>query len=175
MTTINPFLWFDRQAEEAANFYCSVFKDSKITAVTRAAADNPSNKKGEVMTVAFKLNGEPFVALNGGPQFKFNESISFVINCGNLARRRLLLEQAHRGRSAGTVRLAEGQVRALLAGGAHRAGRGARRQRPRAGEAGGGGDAQDVEARPRRDEACREWLKSRAKVCARPFVARRSP
>jgi predicted 3-demethylubiquinone-9 3-methyltransferase (glyoxalase superfamily) len=81
MTTINPFLWFDKQAEEAANFYCSVFKDSKIAAVTRTAADNPSNKKGEVMTVAFKLNGQPFVALNGGPQFKFNESISFVINC----------------------------------------------------------------------------------------------
>jgi predicted 3-demethylubiquinone-9 3-methyltransferase (glyoxalase superfamily) len=81
MTTINPFLWFDKQAEEAANFYCSVFKDSKITAVTRAAADNLSNQKGEVMTVAFELNGQPFVALNGGPQFKFNESISFVINC----------------------------------------------------------------------------------------------
>ena len=81
MTTINPFLWFDKQAEEAANFYCSVFKDSKITAVTRAAADNPSNKKGAVMTVTFELNGQPFVALNGGPQFKFNESISFVINC----------------------------------------------------------------------------------------------
>ena len=81
MTTINPFLWFDKQAEEAANFYCSVFKDSKITAVTRATADNPSNKKGEVMTVAFKLNGQPFVALNGGPQFMFNESISFAINC----------------------------------------------------------------------------------------------
>ena len=81
MTTINPFLWFDKQAEEAANFYCSVFKDSKITAVTRATADNPSNKKGVVMTVAFKLDGQPFVALNGGPQFMFNESISFVINC----------------------------------------------------------------------------------------------
>ena len=81
MTTINPFLWFDKQAEEAANFYCSVFKDSKITAVTRAAADNPSNKQGEVMTVTFQLNGQPLVALNGGPQFKFNESISFVINC----------------------------------------------------------------------------------------------
>ena len=81
MTTINPFLWFDKQAEDAANFYCSVFKDSKITSVTRAAADNPSNKKGEVMTVAFKLNGQPFVALNGGPQFTFNESISFVVNC----------------------------------------------------------------------------------------------
>jgi predicted 3-demethylubiquinone-9 3-methyltransferase (glyoxalase superfamily) len=81
MTTINPFLWFDRQAEEAANFYCTVFKDSEITAVTRAAADNPSNKKDEAMTVAFKLNGQLFVALNGGPQFKFNESISFVINC----------------------------------------------------------------------------------------------
>ena len=81
MTTINPFFWFDKQAEEVANFYCSVFKDSKITAVTRATADNPSNKKGEVMTVAFKLNGQPFVALNGGPRFMFNESISFVINC----------------------------------------------------------------------------------------------
>ncbi len=82
MTSITPFLWFTRQAEEAANFYCSVFKDSKVTQVTRAAADNPSNKKGDVMTVAFKLDGNPFVALNGGDQgFHFNESVSFVINC----------------------------------------------------------------------------------------------
>jgi predicted 3-demethylubiquinone-9 3-methyltransferase (glyoxalase superfamily) len=81
MATINPFLWFDKEAEEAANFYCSVFKNSKLTTITRAAADTPSNKKGDVMTVAFELNGRPFVALNGGPLFKFNESISFVINC----------------------------------------------------------------------------------------------
>ncbi|MFT3839238.1 MAG: VOC family protein [Myxococcaceae bacterium] len=81
-TTITPFLWFTHQAEEAANFYCSVFKNSKVTQVTHAAADNPSNKKGEVMTVAFKLDGNPFVALNGGKQgWDFNESVSFVINC----------------------------------------------------------------------------------------------
>ena len=82
MTSIHPFLWFDRDAEAAANFYCGIFENSKITAVTRSPADNPSTKAGEVLTVAFKLDGNPFVALNGGRQgFDFNESISFVIDC----------------------------------------------------------------------------------------------
>ncbi len=65
---IYPCLWFDNQAQEAAKFYCSVFKDSKIT------DDNQ-------MVVIFELNGEKFMGLNGGPQFKFNEAVSFVVNC----------------------------------------------------------------------------------------------
>ena len=86
MTQITPFLWFDDNAEEAVNFYTSVFKDSKIQRITRyseAAAKATGRSKGSLMTAAFQLNGQQFVALNGGPQFKFNEAISFVINCEN--------------------------------------------------------------------------------------------
>ena len=73
-------LSFDGQAEEAANFYVSVFKNSKIKQVTHYG-DNPPGRKGQVMTVDFVLDGQEFTALNGGPQFKFNEAISLVINC----------------------------------------------------------------------------------------------
>ena len=72
--TITPFFWFDGQAEEAAAFYCSIFKDSRIT----SKSPGPN---GKPMTVAFELNGRPFVALNGGPQFKFTEAISMMITC----------------------------------------------------------------------------------------------
>jgi len=80
MQKITPFLWFDTQAEEAAKFYTSVFRDSKITTMTRYG-DFDSKRAGQVMTVSFTLRGEEFIALNGGPNFKFNESISFVVNC----------------------------------------------------------------------------------------------
>lgn len=78
--TITPFLWFDHQAEEAVGFYTSIFKNSKVTAVTRYGEAGPG-PKGSVMTVAFELDGQEFVALNGGPIFKFTEAISFVVNC----------------------------------------------------------------------------------------------
>ena len=81
MQRITPFLWFDNQAEEAAKFYCSVFKNSKIKNTTHYTGEEPSGEKGSVMTVSFELDGEEFVALNGGPQFKFTEAVSFVINC----------------------------------------------------------------------------------------------
>ena len=77
---ITPFLWFDGQAEEAAKFYCSVFKKSKMGKVSRYGEAGPL-PKGTVMTVNFEIAGEKFTALNGGPQFKFNESVSFVVNC----------------------------------------------------------------------------------------------
>jgi predicted 3-demethylubiquinone-9 3-methyltransferase (glyoxalase superfamily) len=77
---ITPFLWFDTQAEEAANFYVGVFPNSKITKVVRYGAAGPG-PPGSVMTVEFLLDGRPFVALNGGPHFKFTEAISFVVNC----------------------------------------------------------------------------------------------
>jgi predicted 3-demethylubiquinone-9 3-methyltransferase (glyoxalase superfamily) len=81
MPRITPFLWFDDQAEEAAKFYVSIFKkDSKITAISRYGESGPGSK-GSVMTVAFRLNGQGFIALNGGPHFKFTEAVSFVINC----------------------------------------------------------------------------------------------
>ena len=74
-------LWFDNQAEEAANFYVSVFKNSKVKQITHYAGEEFPEKKGQVMTVSFELNGQEFTALNGGPQFKFTEAVSFVINC----------------------------------------------------------------------------------------------
>ena len=86
MQQISPFLWFDGNAEEAVNFYTSVFKNSKIESMTRydeQAAKATGMPKGSLMTVAFQLNGQQFVALNGGPQFKFTEAISFAVNCDN--------------------------------------------------------------------------------------------
>ena len=79
---ITPFLWFDHEAEEAARFYTSVFENSRIEAVTRYDDAGPG-PKGSVMTVAFELDGQKFVALNGGPAFKFTEAVSFVVNCEN--------------------------------------------------------------------------------------------
>jgi len=73
MKKVTPFLWFDHDAEEAMNFYVSVFKNSKVTSVNRVG--------GRAMTVNFELDGQPFIALNAGPHHKFNEAISFFINC----------------------------------------------------------------------------------------------
>ena len=80
MQKISPFLWFDNQAEEAANFYVSIFKNSKIKDITRYGEAGPG-PKGGVMTVIFELDGQEFIALNGGPQFKFTEAISFSVDC----------------------------------------------------------------------------------------------
>ena len=77
---ITPFLWFDEEAEEAVNFYLSVFKNGQIETMTRYGPEGPG-PEGSVMTIAFKLDGVPFVALNGGPNFKFTEAVSFVVNC----------------------------------------------------------------------------------------------
>lgn len=84
MSKITPFLWYDSQAEEAANFYVSIFPNSKIGAITCYGTAGPG-PEGSVMTVEFVLDGRPFIALNGGPHFKFNESVSFSIDCGSQA------------------------------------------------------------------------------------------
>jgi predicted 3-demethylubiquinone-9 3-methyltransferase (glyoxalase superfamily) len=81
---ITPFLWFDSQAEEAANFYVSIFKNARIREASRydeAASKVSGRPKGSVMTVAFELDGQEFIALNGGPMFKFTEALSLVVNC----------------------------------------------------------------------------------------------
>jgi predicted 3-demethylubiquinone-9 3-methyltransferase (glyoxalase superfamily) len=81
---ITPCLWFDTEAEDAAKFYCSVFKNSRITNISRygnEGQDITGKDPGTVMVAAFELDGQPFVALNGGPQFKFSEAISFQIHC----------------------------------------------------------------------------------------------
>jgi len=77
---IIPFLWFDANAEEAMNFYTSIFKNSEIVSVSRYGEGSPG-QAGTVMTATFTLNGQTFIALNGGPQFKFTEAISFFVNC----------------------------------------------------------------------------------------------
>ena len=80
MQTITPFLWFDGKAEEAMNFYASIFKNSKIGSVTRYGEEGPG-PKGAVMTATFQLDGQDFIALNGGPQFTFSPAISFLVSC----------------------------------------------------------------------------------------------
>ncbi len=81
---ITPFLWFDREAEEAANFYISIFKNSKLGKVTRCGKSGPL-PEGTVMTIEFELDGQHFAALNGGPHFKFTEAVSFSIRCDSQA------------------------------------------------------------------------------------------
>lgn len=88
MQKITPHLWFDDQAEEAANFYVSLFEDSKIKAVShypKSAEEVSGRPAGSVMTVSFQLAGQDFLALNGGPIFKFNESVSFMVGCKDQA------------------------------------------------------------------------------------------
>ena len=82
MQKITPFLWFDNQAEEAANFYVSLFKNSKIGSIRRYGDAGPG-PKGSVMSVIFQLEGQDFFALNGGPHFKFTPAISLFVNCEN--------------------------------------------------------------------------------------------
>jgi predicted 3-demethylubiquinone-9 3-methyltransferase (glyoxalase superfamily) len=82
MQKITPFLWYDTQAEEAMNFYVSVFPNSKVLSVARYPKGAPA-PEGTVMTASFELNGTEFTALNGGPHFKFTEAVSFVVKCAD--------------------------------------------------------------------------------------------
>ena len=85
---INPCLWFDTEAEEAARFYCSVFKNSKVGSISRYGGEGKEihgKDAGSVMAVEFELDGQRFAALNGGPQFKFSEAISFQVHCDDQA------------------------------------------------------------------------------------------
>jgi predicted 3-demethylubiquinone-9 3-methyltransferase (glyoxalase superfamily) len=85
MKDITPCLWFNGQAEEAAQFHTSIFPNSRIDHVSRSAADNPSVNAGDVLTVHYTLNGRPFIGLNGGPDFTFTEAVSFEIECEDQA------------------------------------------------------------------------------------------
>lgn len=82
MQKISPFLWYDTQAEEAANFYVSLFDDAEITGISRYPEGGPG-PAGQVMTVSFRLAGHEFTALNGGPQFPFTEAVSFYVHCAD--------------------------------------------------------------------------------------------
>jgi predicted 3-demethylubiquinone-9 3-methyltransferase (glyoxalase superfamily) len=81
MSKITPCLWFDGQAEEAANFYASLLPDSRVDRIVRSPSDTPSGPAGMVLLVEFTLAGQPFQGLNGGPQFPFTEAVSFTIEC----------------------------------------------------------------------------------------------
>jgi len=80
MTRVTPCLWYDGNAEEAANLYASIFPDSSVDAIHRSPADYPNGKAGNVLTVEFTVLGMKFVGLNGGPMFKFDEAVSFMVH-----------------------------------------------------------------------------------------------
>ena len=148
---ITPFLWFDTEAEEAAKYYVSIFKNSKLGKIGRygeAGKETHRRPVGSVMVVEFTLEGQRFMALNGGPNFKFNEAISLHISCET--RRRSTTTGTSCPRAAprrAAVRLAQGQVRAVLAGGPRADGRaGGRPERPGV-AAGHGRDDGDEEDR----------------------------
>ena len=101
---ITPFLWFDDNAEEAVKFYVSLFKHSKIESVSRYGDEGPEvtgRPAGSVMTISFRLDGQEFVALNGGPVFKFTEAISLVVNCETQAEVNRFWEKLSKGGSKG--------------------------------------------------------------------------
>ena len=119
MPKITPFLWFNDNAEEAANFYASIFKDSKIGRIARygeEAAEKTGRPKGSVMTIEFELEGQRFVGLNGGPMFKFTEAISFVVNCETQEEVDLFLGKTFRRRGEKQMRLADRQIWFVVAG-----------------------------------------------------------
>lgn len=96
MQKITPFLWYDGQAEEAANFYTSIFRNSKIGSISRYGEAGPG-PQGTVLSVTFELDGQEFIALNGGPQFKFTPAISLFVNCGTQAEVDELWEKLSEG------------------------------------------------------------------------------
>ncbi len=150
---ITPFLWFDNQAEEAARFYTAIFPDSGIMTVTRysmEAAEAAGRPEGSAMTVVFRLDGQEFIALNGGPVFRFTDLVRRQLRVAG--RGGPLLGAALRGgrRGGAAVRLAEGPVRRVVAGGPD--GAGGAPERPRCGEGAAGhtGAPADEEDRHRR-------------------------
>jgi predicted 3-demethylubiquinone-9 3-methyltransferase (glyoxalase superfamily) len=113
MQKITPFLWFDNNAEEAMKFYTSVFKNSKIGKVTLYPEGSPG-PAGTVMVGTFQIEGQEFIALNGGPLFKFTEAISFVVNCETQDEVDEYWNKLTAG-GGGAVRVAQRQVWAVLA------------------------------------------------------------
>ena len=85
MSKIRPCLWFDGQAEEAADFYAAIFPDSRVGKVTRSPADYPAGSTGDVLTVEFTVAGQELIGLNGGPEFRFNEAVSLSVDCEDQA------------------------------------------------------------------------------------------
>ncbi len=114
MQKITTFLTFNDQAEEAVDLYTSVFPNSRVTS-TRRYGDAGPGPKGSLMTASFELDGQEFMALNGGPSFSFAQGISLFVQLQGSGRGRRAVGEALRGRREGTLRLAQGQVRRLVA------------------------------------------------------------
>ncbi len=146
---IVPNLWFDTEAEEAAEFYCSVFEDSRIVSVTRYTEAGP-REAGMVMTVEFELDGQRFVGINGGPEFTFDEAVSFEINCDDQAEVDYYWERLTEGGEEGQCGWLKDRYGLSWQVVPDRHGRAVRRPRPRAGRARDEGDAGDEQARHRR-------------------------
>ena len=121
MQKITPFLWFDGKAQEAANFYVSAFKNSRIVSPMRAGGGEPSS-------VTFEIDGRQFIAFNGGPHFTFSPAISLFVRCETQSEIDELWEEALRRRRKATMRLAEGQIWRVLADRSSDFGRAAARQ-----------------------------------------------
>jgi|ERR1051326_785205 predicted 3-demethylubiquinone-9 3-methyltransferase (glyoxalase superfamily) len=145
MQKITPFLWFDGQAEEAMNFYISIFKNSKVVTVARYG-DAGSGPKDSVMTAAFQLDGQEFVALNGGPQFEFTPAISFVVNCETQQEVDDLWAKLSARWTKRPVRLADGQIRRVLADCANNPEQALAGQRPGKSKTSDAGDAANGQA-----------------------------
>ena len=146
MQKITPYLWFDNQAEEAMNFYVSLFKDSKILSVSRYEVDAPESP-GTVMTATFQLAGQEFMALNGGPYFKFNEAISLFVNCETQAEVDELWEKLSAGGEEQQCGWLKDQLRPVMADRPHRAGRDVGRSGSPESAERHAGDAADAEDR----------------------------
>jgi predicted 3-demethylubiquinone-9 3-methyltransferase (glyoxalase superfamily) len=123
---IVPCLWFDTESEDAAQFYTSVLPNSRIIEMTRYGSAGP-RPEGMVMTVTFELDGQRFRALNGGPEFKPDEAISFDVNCEDQEEVDFFWHALSEGGEEGPWRVVEGQVRRLMAGRADRPAQAARR------------------------------------------------
>ena len=114
MQKIRPCLWFDTEGEDAAQFYTSIFPNSRIVEVARYGSAGP-RPEGTVMTVTFELDGQQFIALNGGPNFTFNEAISLEVDCETQEEVDGFWDALTDGGEAGPVRLAQGPLRRVLA------------------------------------------------------------
>ena len=158
MQKITPFLWFDDQAEDAVNFYTSLFKNSKIGRIfryTEEAAEKTGRPVGSVLTIEFEIEGQKFVALNGGPLFKFNESVSFVINCETQEEVDYFWGKLTAdGGEESAVRLAQGQIRSFVASHPNCVDRHVARQGSRKSGTSHESDASNAEDRNSKIEGC---------------------
>jgi predicted 3-demethylubiquinone-9 3-methyltransferase (glyoxalase superfamily) len=112
---ITPHLWYAKEAEEAARFYASIFPDSHVDRVTALPSDSPGGPAGSVKLVELTLSGQAFLAISAGPLDPFNHAISFVVNCDDQAEVDRYWDALRKRRSTRAVRLAQGQVRRVLA------------------------------------------------------------